>query len=266
MHWVINTSLKRELGYDALIYNLERQRVEYTLCRKPPFVDYLISMEDDLDENGCHKEIHLDIDGHVFVSGTTSMKGVSDKHGWKPGYIDSPSIIEGIEHWGDNCLQYGCMIGTIKDIVPPEGKDFFIKPNEDSKSFSGTLMDSDKFESFRDNLLKIDSYTTIPPETEVIISPIKKIWAEYRTIIVGGRYVTGSRYKTGSRVEYSPDVGGRIIDFANEMIDIWNPRVAVTLDIADTPEGLKIIETNSISSSGFYAIDMSKFVGEISSL
>ena len=65
---------------------------------------------------------------------------------------------------------------------------------------------------------------------------------------------------------YSPEVGQRIIDFANERVREWNPRIAFTLDIADTPEGLKIIETNAISSSGFYAIDMNKFVGEIVAL
>lgn len=127
-------------------------------------------------------------------------------------------------------------------------------------------MEREKFESWRYNLINIDSYTTVPPDLEVMIAPLKTIWAEYRCIIVNGRYVTGSRYKTGRKVEYSPDVGKRIIDFANERIREWNPRIAITLDIADTPEGLKVIETNSISSSGFYAIDMNIFVGEISQL
>lgn len=37
MHWVVNTCLKREGGYDALIHQIERQGQPYTLVRKPPF-------------------------------------------------------------------------------------------------------------------------------------------------------------------------------------------------------------------------------------
>lgn len=127
-------------------------------------------------------------------------------------------------------------------------------------------MQREKFEGWRHDLTKIDSWTTVPVDLAVMIAPLKTIWSEYRCIIVDGRYVTGSRYVTGRRVEYSPEVGDRIIDFANARIKEWNPRMALTLDVADTPDGLKIIETNSISSSGFYAIDMNIFVGEISLL
>jgi hypothetical protein len=91
MHWVVNTSLQREGGYEALIHNLERTATPYTLVRKPPFADYLVGMEDDFDEEGHQKPIMLDIEGPVFVTGTTSMREVSKAHGWKPGYIDAPS-------------------------------------------------------------------------------------------------------------------------------------------------------------------------------
>lgn len=77
MHWIVNTSLKREGGYQALIEQIERQGHPYTLVRKPPFADYLISMDDDLDENGDNRPIMLDIKGPVFVTGTTSMKVAS---------------------------------------------------------------------------------------------------------------------------------------------------------------------------------------------
>ena len=255
MHWVVNTCLKRERGYDALIEQLERQQVPYTLCRKPPFADYLVGMDNDI-------PMMLDIEGPVFVTGTTSMKEVSINHGWNPGYIDSPGIKEGIANWGEMMLNHDSRFGTIADIVPPDGG-FFIRPNADSKAFSGTIMNVEEFAEWKQRILDVTGWTNCPPETEVIISPLKTIWAEYRCIMVNGRYVTGSRYKTGKRVEYSPEVGQRIINFANQCAAIWNPRVAFTLDIADTPEGLKIIETNAISSSGFYAIDMNIFVGEI---
>lgn len=266
MHFIINTNLKREGGYYELIRQLDRQGHPYTLVRKPPFADYLVAMEDDFDQDGHQKPIMLDhIDGPVFVTGTTSMKAVSDSHGWSPGYIDAPSQTECIRHWGTHMLNHDLTIGEIQHIVAPDS-DFFIRPDRDSKAFSGTIMQREKFEGWRKDIMLIDSWTTISPDTLVVIAPLKTIWAEYRCIMVNGRYVTGSRYKTGQTVAYSPDVGDRIIQYANDRIAEWNPRIALTLDIADTPDGLRIIETNAISSSGFYAIDMGIFVDELSQL
>ncbi len=266
MHWIINTNLQREGGYYALIEQLERQGHPYTLVRKPPFADYLVAMEDDFDDEGHQKPIMLDyIQGPVFVTGTTSMAAVSASHEWVPGYISAPSQQECFEAWGHHMLNIDARFGTIRDIQPPAG-DFFIRPDRDSKAFAGTVMQAEKFEGWRRDIINIKTWTTVPPDLEVMIAPLRKIWAEYRCIIVDGHYVTGSRYKTGQTVAYSGDVGDRIIDFANRRIAEWNPRIAVTLDIADTPEGLKVIETNAISSSGFYAIDMGLFVGEISLL
>lgn len=264
-HWIVNTNLKREGGYQALIEQLDKQNIPYTLVRKPPFVDYLISMEDDLDHEGHHKPIRLDITGPVFVTGTTSMKEVARNHGWLPGYFDAPSLAENIEHWGKYCLNHDATFGNLGTIIPPQGS-FFIRPNLDSKSFAGTIMDDREFSDWRNDLMSISGYTTLPASTEVIIAPLQTIWAEYRCIIADGKYLTGSRYKTGRTVGYSPDVGQRIIDFANERVREWNPRLIFTLDVADTPDGLRIIETNAVSSSGFYAIDMNLFVGGITQL
>ena len=266
MRWIVNTCLKREGGYEALIHQLERQNIPYTLVRKPPMADYLVSMEDEYDTEGHNIPIMLDhIEGPVFVTGTTSMKAVSEAHGWSPGYIDAPGQEECFEHWGEHMLNFNATFGEIGTIVPPQGE-FFIRPNLDSKSFAGTVSNSDDFEDWRHDLLRIDSWTTIPASTQVMIAPLKTIWAEYRCVMVRGRYVTGSRYKTGRTVAYSPDVGQRIIDYANARLDEWCPRNALVIDIADTPDGLKVIETNAISSSGFYAIDMNLFVGHLSSL
>ena len=263
VHWIVNTCLKREGGYAALIDQLERQSVSYTLVRKPPMADFLVSMEDEFDANGHNIPIMLDkIDGPVFVTGTTSMNAVSKAHGWNPGYISAPSQDECFAAWDNHMLNREAIMGPINSIKAPEGE-FFIRPNMDSKAFAGTTMTGEKFDNWRKDLLNIKSYTTIPPETEVMIAPLKAIWAEYRCVMVDGRFVTGSRYKTGRIVAYSPDVGQRIIDYANDRLNEWKPRDAVVIDIADTPEGLKVIETNAISSSGFYAIDMNKFVGTI---
>lgn len=265
MWWIVNTCLRREGGYDALIYQLERQNTPYTLVRKPPMAPFLCAMEDDLDEHGHNKPITLDIEGPVFVTGTTSMQAVSEAHGWAPGYITAPSQQEGMEHWGEHMLNHNARWGDIATITPPDGA-FFIRPDLDLKAFSGTVMTPENFEEFRGRIIDVKGWTTCPPDTRVMIAPLQTIWAEYRLYVIDGKVRTGSRYKTGQTVAYSQEVGDMFIEYAHERLREWNPRLAFVMDIAHTPDGPKIIETNAISSSGFYAIDMNIFVGEINAL
>jgi hypothetical protein len=162
-------------------------------------------------------------------------------------------------------LNRHAVFGEIGTIQAPAGE-FFIRPDADSKAFAGTTMTGEKFDSWRKDLLAIESWTTIPVTTEVMIAPLQTIYAEYRCYVIDGKVRTASRYKTGHTVAYSSEVGQMFIDYANERIREWNPRIAVVLDLAHTPDGIKIIETNAISSSGFYAIDMNLFVNHINML
>ena len=252
MHWIVSSALSRELGYDFLLASLKARNLPHAIVSKPPFADFLIN------ENG--QKIRLDIHGPVFVIGTTSTELVSLDHGWFPGYIDAPNFHECLTHWGKLMLNHDSITGRIDEIIPPSEGKFFTRPVEDTKSIEGRILNAAKFNEWRERVLKIKGFTTIPPETMLQIAPLKEIWSEYRCLIVGGRYITGSRYKTGEVVAYSPEVGPMIIEFANACAASWNPRAAYALDIAHTPDGLKIIETNSISSAGFYACNLDHFI------
>ncbi|MCW7540445.1 ATP-grasp domain-containing protein [Aquabacterium sp. A7-Y] len=54
--------------------------------------------------------------------------------------------------------------------------------------------------------------------------------------------------------------------FAQHWADTWCSNPAFWLEVADTPNGLKLLEINAINSSGFYACDMGKFVNAINAL
>ena len=264
VHWVVNTSLHREGGYHNLVQALERQEVPYTLVDKPPFADYLIDSSE-REFGGEVKKLTLDIEGPVFVTGTTSMRYVSENHGWDPGYIDAPGQTELMQHWGEHLLNHDAVFGTLRDIQCP-GKSFFIRPVEDTKSFAGDIMDAAHFEDWRKTIIAGgNAFVTLNADDEIMMSPIKKIYAEYRLYFIGGKFVTGSRYKLGHNVDYVEHVDVAALRYAEERIAEFCPRRAVCLDIAhiEGPRPYKVIETNSISSAGFYACDMNKFVGAI---
>jgi len=46
----------------------------------------------------------------------------------------------------------------------------------------------------------------------------------------------------------------------------WSPRRAFILDVAETDRGIRIVETNSVSFAGFYAMDMGRYVAALDRL
>jgi len=95
------------------------------------------------------------------------------------------------------------------------------------------------------------------------VSPIQKIDKEWRFFVIDGEVVTGSLYRRdGYRCIYEPisqEVWDEAIVLAKEL-----PSKNIVMDVARTCEGeYKIIEFNSINSSGFYNCDIGKIVDKI---
>lgn len=273
VHWVVDRALGRtdpmggrgDLGYEALLNALTKTNTSYDLVRKPPFADYLIGLGDD------HTPVELDLSGPVFVVGTTSMGLVSEKHGWSPGYVEGTPQDTLLAHWGSHLLNHDSLMAPLEDIDPPWAE-FFIRPVEDTKSFAGTIMKRDEFLDWRGRVCAgKNAFVTLNGPDAVMVAPWKPILAEYRLYVMDGVIVTGSRYRLGSRIFYTTDLDPAMISFAKERIAEYCPSRAMCLDIAqiasdDVRDRYKVIETNSISSAGFYACDMQIFVNSINEM
>lgn len=262
MHWVLQSNLFVENSFRDLVEQLDRQGTTYDVVKIVPFVG----------------EIEPDVnpEGPVFVCGSTAMKKLAARKGWKPGYFDDNINMSTIlKHWGDQCLNYGAQIAPIGQVKKERAR-FHIRPDDDKKSFAGVVMDWEEFEEWREKIRAIgpgdSSLGTMDIDTPVVISHVKEIYAEYRFFVVNGRVVTCSQYKNGTLVQYKPEgyVDMRVKMFVDSLIQPsvlgWRPCEAFVVDVADTPLGLKVIECNSINSAGFYAADMGKFVSAINDL
>jgi hypothetical protein len=42
--------------------------------------------------------------------------------------------------------------------------------------------------------------------------------------------------------------------------ECWNPHRAFVIDVCDTPDGIKIVEINTINAAGFYAGNVTELV------
>lgn len=265
MHWIVNADLHGEPAYARLVEELIAQGRRHTIVRKAPMADYLLSVEDDLDEDGHNRPLEIEPDGPMFATGTTALAGISRRSGWSPGFIEAPSQTECIAAWGEQMLNHDAVIAPLS-AMQPVMENFFIRPVEDLKSFPGTVLSLDEYESWRRAMTSSKGVNKVPMDTPVMVAALRRIDAEYRCVCVNGRVVAKSRYRLKGRLSLSPVVEQDVLAYLDERLAEWNPRPAVTIDVARTPEGLRIIETNSVSSSGFYAIDMAAFVKAISDM
>lgn len=253
LKWVVQDNLFNEDGYVRLMNALDRLDQDYTVVKVIPFAHELIP------------DIDFDPDDKVIVMGSDALIKAAERKGWSPGAYTG----ERFDHraWvaahGDEMLNYEAKVIPFGDVTPPDdGEAFFIRPAIDFKIFAGTVITPESFRSWQEKAVAYGD--TLNADTEVVVSPVKTILQEYRYFIVNNRIAASSSYKLGDRVVSSEGADRDVDWYVTGAINTWQPDFAYVIDIARTPDGLKIIEYNCINGSGFYAADCQQIVSHLS--
>lgn len=262
MHWVIQENLYNEIGFNALIGALETLGIPYSVHKIIPFVHQL--------------EPEINPTGKVMVMGAYTMNKIAKDRGWKPGtYLnDAFDYKLQTEKWPGHMLNGDASFSTMKDAAlnVPDEQAIFVRPVEDMKSFAGQVMSYKEFTDWQYEIVNagLDSWYPLHADTEIMISLIKKIYTENRVWVVNNgkpnSVVTASTYRVGKVLHYSSLVDADILEFVEARNAEWRPDEAYVMDVARTPDGLKIVEINNINASGFYAGDVSKIVAALEEL
>jgi len=248
MHWIIQNNLYSEKGFYKLINALIDNQITFSIVKVIPFVGEIIP--------------DIRIDEKVFLCGGTSMCKLKNEH---PNYLYFDKNMRQdihMEMYKHHMLNYDSTICKFKDLEPSLYQ-FFMRPVLDNKSFTGRVFDREEFSQWRIKIVELEEQTskaTVRPDDLIVCSSVKEIYSEARFFIVNNEIVSCSMYREFGVVKYSYNVDVRYKDFVKQMIDIWVPNEAFVMDIADTNEGLKIVELNAINSAGFYDIDLNAFV------
>lgn len=255
MHWILQTNLFNEAEWDNLVGTLERFNIPYSVHKVIPFIGELVPAAEPKQEK-------------VICFGSYSMRHAAKVNNWNPGVYDLEPINFEIQraHWGDMMLNFDAEVVQFKDVHWTGDEPRFIRPIEDSKVFAGRVFEWEEFRNWQRNVcvLELDYGDSLMPTTLVQVCTPKNIYAEYRFWIVDAKIVTSSLYKRGNKIVYSKDVDSRIYNFVHGVLrhgDItlsmqnngWQPHRAYVLDVCETPEGMRIVEINTINASGFYA-------------
>lgn len=257
-HWLIQRGFDSDRQYLKLIESIERMGIPHSFCTVVPFSD---------SDDGIKLESPIPSNGNIFCYGSYSLS----KHAVRRGYFsgafisDNSDISNLIKHYGRYMLNYDSWVTEFKSELYPKWETLFVKPNSDTKAFTAKVYTQEEFVQFRQGILELakGGYSTVTPETMYVASTPKNIEAEFRFFVVDGKVITYSQYVSGGRFYVHPQVDEYIVKFAQEMVDMYQPDRAFVLDVAISEGELKVIEVNSINSSGLYLIDVQKFIAAI---
>ena len=258
MHWILQDNLFNEAAYQVLLETLERFELPHSVHKVVPFVGELLPEPELSTKN-------------VMCMGSYSLRHAAKKYGWNPGVFDLEPMDFKVQRtiWGQEMLNADSKVVKFKDASFGDHEDLFIRPIQDSKVFAGKVFQREEFEDWQRKVvvLEHDYGNSLTKDTLIQVSPPKVIYVEARFWIVKGEIVTSSIYKRGKRVEYSTEVPNCYHRYVYKMLAAWQKRTngklphdAFVIDIADTPEGMKIVEINTLNSCGFYAADIQKLV------
>ena len=270
LRWVVQKDLWNEKGYQQLLDALDERRIPYDVVRVRPFIHDFQPV--------------IEPTGPVVVMGWEGFGIRARSLGWRPGAYLSTNLDQRIwmREWGDRCLNADSVVCRLGD-VPEDHEEIFIRPVLDDKSFSGRLDTPASLAKWKAELAAVvasieagESMPTVTLDTVVAWASPKTILNEWRFFIVGGVVVTGSRYQSGGRSsqermtlpdrtssEWASSIEPDVWGFAQDAAEWWRPHPNFVLDVAETPDGLRIIECGCLNAAGWYDSDVSLIVDAV---
>ena len=207
-------------------------------------------------------------DPSVFYGSVDMLLAVKDLVNGKEAIL-SPSFNCEVwtKMWTDLCLNCSGISTTLDyftaamTVKEKQGKEkYFIRPCADTKSFTGSVMESGAIADWAFSLALFD------PEllrSRIVVSKPRPISQEWRLFMINKSVSTGSCYQKDGVSDQSTDIPEGVIKFAEAVADIWTPAPIFTLDIALCSEKLYVVECGCFNYSGFYGADLVKLVKDI---
>ena len=250
MHWILQENFLSEPGRSALIAALERFGIGYSVHAVVPKVGDLMP-EPKLEHR------------NVICIGSYSLRPAVARHAWTPGLFDifDQDFEKQRERWGGHMLNDASVVSNVRDAAFTEER-MFVRPVNDSKHFTGRVFTAQEFGDWQRSICEggRPQGSSLMPETRIQLAPPITIHAEFRFWIVKNEIVTQSLYKYAGRPLASREVEDQFAAFVSDRIREWLPHESFVLDVCDTPDGIKIVEVNTLNCSALYAADVQRLV------
>jgi hypothetical protein len=267
MHYVIQEDIFRESNYGVLLETIKKFNLSHDIVRIFPYVDKICNV-DDIPEDFSNVEVlpdYMPPTNNVFCFGAIKLARIANKYNWYPGSMMNENHDYRIysQYYKNNLLNYDSEILSISsEINWKENELKFIRPAQDTKSFTGKIYDEQDWNNLVEIALNNETFI-LNKDTVIQISSPKNIQKEIRFWVVGGRIITGSQYRFGNKTIYNSYIDEDAEIFAQKMVDIYQPAEAFVIDICLTNNEWEIVEINCINAAGLYLCDMQKLITEL---
>lgn len=254
MHWVIQDQFYNPAGHLRLLEVLTQMGLPHWVVKVDPATKTLTP--------------EPDLVNPVMVCGSSTMCGIANSKGWNPGSFLNDNFDFQIwgSRFGELALNHDARMvpfGEVQNWFPQ----FFIRVVDDSKAFPGGVWNWEDF-AIRQRMVLAgnDRSRSLKPDTLVVVAPIKHLLFERRYFVVEGKVISSSLYRVGGKPQIS-DVPDEECDaFVQKAIIRFMPARAFVIDVAGTPEGIRVVEINCFNSAAFYACNIGKLVEAIEGL
>lgn len=128
----------------------------------------------------------------------------------------------------------------------------FVRPDSGKKTFSGQLFDYDKLSTE----IAFLQQRNIETDFLVGVAKPKELNIEARFVIVDKKIISQSVYSDRGSISFLGEVPKKVTEFANECLNSTAfPEPHFVLDLAETTNGIKVVEVNAIETSSYYNSD-----------
>ncbi len=231
---------------------------------RPVYIRYF---EDDID-NAVDFDLNEELDV-IWFGSTKLIKIISrDPREFTPGvfFNDRFDYTASIEDNGQLMLNHDAEIMDLDDVTHEfvqERGNIFVRPVLDLKAFTGGVVTSDftSYQRWEDQLRMGGAY--VSAGIDVVVAAPKQITAEYRCFCVGDKYPQIQQYQSNTLLcSKSPGMlkEFEIIEFLKK---VKPPHEVCVIDVADTPDGMYVIEFNTFNGSGTYGHDCNVIVQQL---
>ncbi len=146
------------------------------------------------------------------------------------------------------------------------GKDsmIFVRPDSGDKPFTGQLVDLQDFDRWYAKVKERNGQDLL-----VLISTPKNIRGEWRFLVTNQKEIISySTYQYQKQRTLIPSAPEGATDLVKRILkNDWHPEPVYTIDICEGEDGqYYLLEINSFSSSGLYAMDKEKVVRRVSEI
>ena len=245
---LVQENIFKEKNYNLLIETFKKFGIEYQIVKLVPFIH-------DIVPNVERKD--------VFLWGSVALAHIGKKYEFTPGsfYNDNHDFEVYSEKYGlENMLNGDGKIINLEEDIPFDY--FFARPTKDTKIFSGQCFEKSEYYNYIQKLKSINEKVT--SNSRVLVAPLKSTKQEVRCWVVKGKVVTASRYMiNGKVIPLNYDHESFYINYAQEMVNKYQPAEAFVIDVCLVDNELKIVEINCFNCSGFYDCNFQKLILEV---